>query len=76
MLDNYMDLVTAVELGCMPVISPGHISQYDFYMQCYLENFKDLYKTFMTGSEPPHLSPPWRILVLFRSCSCLEGFHI
>ncbi|KAG1848453.1 hypothetical protein F4604DRAFT_1973851 [Suillus subluteus] len=45
MLDNYMDLVTAVELGCMLVISPGHISQYDFYMQRYLENFKDLYKT-------------------------------
>ncbi|KIK38450.1 hypothetical protein CY34DRAFT_108662 [Suillus luteus UH-Slu-Lm8-n1] len=38
MLDNYMDLVTAVELGC-------HISQYNFYMQRYLENLKDLYKT-------------------------------
>ncbi|KAG1839802.1 hypothetical protein F4604DRAFT_1691074 [Suillus subluteus] len=45
MLDNYMDLVTAVELGCMLIISPGHISQYDFYMQRYLENFKNLYKT-------------------------------
>ncbi|KAG1905079.1 uncharacterized protein F5891DRAFT_889289, partial [Suillus fuscotomentosus] len=45
MLDNYMDLITAVELGCMLVISPGHITQYDFYMQRYLENFKDLYKT-------------------------------
>lgn len=45
MLDNYMDLVTAVELGCMLVISPSHISQYDFYMQRYLENFKELYKT-------------------------------
>ncbi|KAG1848575.1 hypothetical protein C8R48DRAFT_778790 [Suillus tomentosus] len=45
MLDNYMDLVIAVELGCMLVISPGHISQYDFYMQRYLKNFKDLYKT-------------------------------
>jgi hypothetical protein len=45
MLDNYMDLITTVELGCMLAISPGHISQYDFYMQHYLENFKDLYKT-------------------------------
>ncbi|KAG2086025.1 uncharacterized protein F5147DRAFT_588718, partial [Suillus discolor] len=45
MLDNFMDLVTAVELGCMFIISPGHIDQYKFYMLRYLENFKDLYKT-------------------------------
>ncbi|KAG2738629.1 hypothetical protein P692DRAFT_201730859 [Suillus brevipes Sb2] len=45
MLNNFMDLVTAVELGCMFIISPGHINQYEFYMLRYLENFKDLYKT-------------------------------
>jgi hypothetical protein len=45
MLDNFMDLVTAVELGCIFIISPGHINQYEFYMLHYLENFKDLYKT-------------------------------
>jgi hypothetical protein len=45
MLDNFMDLVSAVELGCMFIISPRQDSLYDFYMMRYLENFKELYKT-------------------------------
>ena len=44
MLDNFMDLVTAVEVGSMLVTSENHIQIYERHMTKYLTDLKELYK--------------------------------
>lgn len=44
MLNNFIDLVTAVEVGSMLVTSEEHIKLYDRMMTRYLDTLKTLYK--------------------------------
>jgi hypothetical protein len=43
MLDNFMDLVTAVEVGGMLVVDEEHIRKYEETILRYLQNMKSLY---------------------------------
>ena len=44
MLDNFMDLVSAVEVGSMLMTSENHVQLYERSLHRYLRTFKELYK--------------------------------
>ncbi|KAG1885889.1 uncharacterized protein F5891DRAFT_1232191 [Suillus fuscotomentosus] len=43
MLDNYMDLVTAVKVASMRTMTPARIASYNLHMDRYLKNVLELY---------------------------------
>jgi hypothetical protein len=43
MLDNYMDLVTAVKVASMRTMTPARIASYNLHMDHYLKNVLELY---------------------------------
>ena len=42
-LQHFMDLVTAVRIANMRIISLGHVQAYNFHMTRYVENIRALY---------------------------------